>query len=630
MEEEKQSNILVDKAKEAAKKKGKKVAKQAVKKAAKVAAKAVANAAIAVVKSIVSFLLAVLSPYLLLIIAILFAVIIIYISTVLIFSDGDDETLGDERAIELRNYIIEQSEATVDPDKPEQAEYAVPPELAYAILQIYESMGASERESKKAAKTVITKLAPKFEYDKYTEKTESYSVTCDKDGCDTSSTRTDKNEVTYLAKVEAWNGTTTTDPGEGTWSSWSSSSSSHTVTYTEDGEEKTDTVTKTTYTRDLTFELESNYVEDYSALVAILTSKPFEFDHDDILMVEALFNLAGGYMNYSGSYGSASDYSDLYTGYDISVIPGSNVPAQYVPIYIAAQKKYGAPWYYIAAVHWIETSFSTNVKESWAGATGHTQFMPCTWQGWANPTCKGTNGKGNITKADLVNPSLIKKYGGYGVDANGDGKADPMDIEDAIFTTAKLLVSGGIKSDPQKAIFNYNHDSGYVSKVMNKADEIKNAATVTETGEIVVQGRVDEKNMIHADWNEFYRLMTSVKGAPYKLGGITPSGMDCTGFMIWGFGKLGFQFGERVSYNQWDWLKKKGYQVPASQRKPGDIVYFDLMLYNGSKVDHAGLYIGNGKVLHTYKVGIGVVIEDLDKGWSNKGVVGYARPVIFE
>ena len=37
-----------------------------------------------------------------------------------------------------------------------------------------------------------------------------------------------------------------------------------------------------------------------------------------------------------------------------------------------------------------------------------------------------------IPEHDKTNPAVIKKYGGYGVDANGDGIADPFDIEDDI------------------------------------------------------------------------------------------------------------------------------------------------------------------------------------------------------
>ena len=65
--------------------------------------------------------------------------------------------------------------------------------------------------------------------------------------------------------------------------------------------------------------------------------------------------------------------------------------------------------------------------------------MPCTFVGWRHPTCSGL-GKGSITKTELMSPETIAKYGGYGVDANGDGIADPYDIEDAVFSLCELLI----------------------------------------------------------------------------------------------------------------------------------------------------------------------------------------------
>lgn len=145
-----------------------------------------------------------------------------------------------------------------------------------------------------------------------------------------------------------------------------------------------------------------------------------------------------------------------------------NIPEQYIPVYIAAEEKYGVPWTLLAAHHRIETRFSSMKSlVSPAGAIGHMQFMPCTFVGWKHPTCSGL-GKGNIPDAELVNPAIIKKYGGYGVDANGDGVADPYDIEDAVFSAANYLSKyGAAKGDVKRAVFNYNHSEEYVKNVLH-------------------------------------------------------------------------------------------------------------------------------------------------------------------
>lgn len=154
-----------------------------------------------------------------------------------------------------------------------------------------------------------------------------------------------------------------------------------------------------------------------------------------------------------------------------SAILTNEVPSEYIPIYQSAGEKYGVPWELLAAVHNEETSFSKGVKESSAGAVGHTQFMKCTWLG------NGDKGCASASKDKLTDVNHIKKSGGFGVDANGDGKADPMDLEDAIYTTANYLSSsmgkGSEKERVKKALLAYNHSQSYVNRVMKHYERYK-------------------------------------------------------------------------------------------------------------------------------------------------------------
>ncbi|AOV07770.1 lytic transglycosylase domain-containing protein [Sporosarcina ureilytica] len=151
------------------------------------------------------------------------------------------------------------------------------------------------------------------------------------------------------------------------------------------------------------------------------------------------------------------------------------IPEEYIPIYIEAAETYNVPWTLLAAHHRIETKFSTmDPLLSPAGAEGHMQFMPCTFVGWSYPGCGGL-GKGNIPEDDKTNPEVIERHGGYGVDANGDGIADPYDIEDAIYSAANYLAkSGAANNEIEKAIFDYNRSEKYVQDVLwfyNKFEE---------------------------------------------------------------------------------------------------------------------------------------------------------------
>lgn len=109
--------------------------------------------------------------------------------------------------------------------------------------------------------------------------------------------------------------------------------------------------------------------------------------------------------------------------------------------------------------------------------------MPCTFVGWGHPTCGGV-GKGNMTKEEKKDPALIKKYGGYGVDANNDGYSDMWDAEDAIFSAANMLASNGVvEGKIEKAIRTYNASTTYVNDVMHYMELYADGYTPIGIGE---------------------------------------------------------------------------------------------------------------------------------------------------
>lgn len=143
------------------------------------------------------------------------------------------------------------------------------------------------------------------------------------------------------------------------------------------------------------------------------------------------------------------------------------IPKKYIPLYQEAAKEYKIPWTLLAAHHRVETKFSSmDPLLSPVGAEGHLQFMPCTFVGWEHPTCKGL-GQGKIQENEKTDPAVIDKYGGYGVDGNGDGVADPYDLTDALYSAANYLSQNGAATgDLEHAIFNYNQSEEYVEDVL--------------------------------------------------------------------------------------------------------------------------------------------------------------------
>ncbi|MEK5645944.1 MULTISPECIES: peptidoglycan DD-metalloendopeptidase family protein [Paenibacillus] len=198
-----------------------------------------------------------------------------------------------------------------------------------------------------------------------------------------------------------------------------------------------------------------------------------------VLLIILILFLGGMFIGALSQSGDAS----FTRGGQISAVGLASIPAEFLEYYHEAEEKYGVPWNVLAAVHRVETVFSTNMSESSAGAIGAMQFMPCTWVGWGHPTCKGL-GKGDISESELKDPAVIAQYGGYGTDGDGDGIPDPWNTHDAIISAAKYLAANGAASgNIEKALFQYNNSQQYVDEVLAFANDYVEGGTQVVSAE---------------------------------------------------------------------------------------------------------------------------------------------------
>lgn len=98
-----------------------------------------------------------------------------------------------------------------------------------------------------------------------------------------------------------------------------------------------------------------------------------------------------------------------------------------------------------------------------------------------------------------------------------------------------------------------------------------------------------------------HNIVQSLVGAPYRAGGTSPSGFDCSGFTMYVMGQLGVKL-PRVSADQFH----VGVPVDRENLQPGDLLFFDS--YKSGKITHVSIYLGNNKIAHA--ASRGVVIED--------------------
>ncbi|MFJ8519430.1 peptidoglycan DD-metalloendopeptidase family protein [Lysinibacillus xylanilyticus] len=474
-DEEQQPTVLQvakEKVKKASSKQAKKLMKKVAKRVAKAAVKAVAGA----MKAIIGFLVGLLGPYLLALGAILLGIIFLFILTTVILSDDDE--LGEDAEL-IREYAIAAADTTVDPNRAEQQKFKVPFQLIIASVQFYYAEH-NDIDIEKAIYDIAEGLKPIFHYETKKGLTETITTSCTNGSCSTSESN-DSFDVEVLVGVDAWDHIMIGTPEKvvGDWVTSSDTSST---------DEAGNTTTTTTKTRVTTWVVnDEDATEDYTRFENGLFAKPFKMGVEDLKLIEVFYQSTGGRVNYAawknGTLTGEYEYSNFGGGdFDVDVTPGSNVPAEFMKYYLGAQQKFGVPWYYLAAFHWVETRFSTaKPMISSVGAEGHMQFMRCTWHGWSYPGCNRV-GHAEMPATDLYNPAIVKRYGGYGIDADGNGKASPWDIADAIYTTAYHQSKNGFSSNPDGAIRSYNHSDSYVALINKKAKEFKDAATVNSNG----------------------------------------------------------------------------------------------------------------------------------------------------
>ncbi len=112
-------------------------------------------------------------------------------------------------------------------------------------------------------------------------------------------------------------------------------------------------------------------------------------------------------------------------------------------------------------------------------------------------------------------------------------------------------------------------------------------------------------------------------GVPYRFGGASPSGFDCSGFVRFVFRGIGVALNRSSRA-----MATQGARVARGELQPGDLLFFQTL---GKRISHVGIYLGEGLFIHAGSRGgpsqRGVKVARLDSSYYEQRLVQARRVV---
>ena len=106
-------------------------------------------------------------------------------------------------------------------------------------------------------------------------------------------------------------------------------------------------------------------------------------------------------------------------------------------------------------------------------------------------------------------------------------------------------------------------------------------------------------------------------GVPYRYGGSSPSGFDCSGLVHYSYASAGKSI-PRTTAGQWANLSP----VEGRKLRTGDLLFFSI----AGKMSHVGLYLGDDRFVHAPSTGKVVSVESLRSDYYRQAFIRAARP----
>ena len=157
-----------------------------------------------------------------------------------------------------------------------------------------------------------------------------------------------------------------------------------------------------------------------------------------------------------------------------------------------------------------------------------------------------------------------------------------------------------------------------------KASEAIAPSKTDKTEKVEKEEKVEEtvkvETTVKDPRQEIIDLAKTCLGIPYRWNGTTRKGFDCSGFVYYVMKELGYS-PNRTSSDQY----KMGKYVSKKNLQPGDLVFFAGTYKSG--ISHVGIYLGDGKFIHSPHSGDVVKISNLNSSYYKSHYYGARRVV---
>jgi cell wall-associated NlpC family hydrolase len=106
-------------------------------------------------------------------------------------------------------------------------------------------------------------------------------------------------------------------------------------------------------------------------------------------------------------------------------------------------------------------------------------------------------------------------------------------------------------------------------------------------------------------------------GVPYRYGGSTPTGFDCSGLVQYSYTRAGVRV-PRTTGQLWSAANPVG----QSELRAGDLLFFSIE----GKMSHVGMYLGEQRFVHAPQSGRTVSVASLDSPFYRSALIRAGRP----